>query len=50
MLSRGLHPSAGIADVVQGRRPGQLRICDSRRDVDTASLIEFWIDETERRV
>jgi starvation-inducible DNA-binding protein len=25
-------------------------VCDERRDVATASLIEVWIDETERRV
>src|SRR5881392_1525136 len=24
-------------------------VCDEHRDVATASLIEFWIDETERR-
>jgi starvation-inducible DNA-binding protein len=24
-------------------------VCDERRDVATASLIEEWIDETERR-
>jgi starvation-inducible DNA-binding protein len=25
-------------------------LCDEGRDVATASLIEVWIDETERRV
>jgi len=24
-------------------------VCDERRDIATASLIEVWIDETERR-
>ena len=24
-------------------------VCEEHRDVATASLIEFWIDETERR-
>ena len=26
-----------------------VRVCDEHRDVATASLIEVWIDETERR-
>jgi starvation-inducible DNA-binding protein len=25
-------------------------LCDEKRDVATASLIEVWIDETERRL
>jgi starvation-inducible DNA-binding protein len=25
-------------------------ICDEHRDIATASLIEVWVDETERRI
>jgi DNA-binding ferritin-like protein len=34
----------GLTDAI--RRQG---VCDEHRDVATASLIEVWIDETERR-
>jgi len=32
-----------------GRLRGAHDVCDEHRDVATASLIEVWIDETERR-
>ena len=48
--------AAGV-DAIISDDPGELirylrsthEICDRNRDVATASLIETWIDETERR-
>jgi starvation-inducible DNA-binding protein len=41
--------------VARGQRPSATRLraahetCEEHRDIATASLIEVWIDETERR-
>jgi starvation-inducible DNA-binding protein len=48
-------PSDMIAELAEDNKmlAGRLReahdVCDEHRDVATASLIEVWIDETERR-
>ena len=48
-------PSDMIAELAEDNKTlaGRLReahnVCDEHRDVATASLIEVWIDETERR-
>src|SRR5437870_9639161 len=48
-------PADMIAELAEDNRPlaARLRearnVCDEHRDVATASLIEVWIDETERR-
>jgi starvation-inducible DNA-binding protein len=48
-------PSDMIAELAEDNKmlAGRLReahnVCDEHRDVATASLIEAWIDETERR-
>ena len=42
---------AGLADdnkTLAGRLREAHNVCDEHRDVATASLIEVWIDETER--
>ncbi len=50
-----LEPSDMLAELCEDNRSlaGHLRavheICNEHRDVATASLIEIWIDETERR-
>jgi starvation-inducible DNA-binding protein len=36
--------------LLAGRMRAAHDVCDAHRDVATASLIETWIDETERRV
>src|SRR6202049_5125527 len=50
-----VHPPDMIAELAEGNKTlaARLRevhnVCDEHRDVATASLIEVWIDETERR-
>jgi starvation-inducible DNA-binding protein len=50
-----VEPSDMLAELREDNKSlaGRLReahdVCDEHRDIATASLIEVWIDETERR-
>ena len=48
LTSKGFYPSLHDKTMAARLREAY-NVCDKHRDVATASLIEVWIDETERR-